>query len=396
MLLTTFALACGGGAEPPSDVGAAGLWDATMTATRGLQPPLVTCTIPWVMNIEDLGNPGAPALFTTVPVGARISCEDGFAGPWTYAGATFYVHEAGSEVAILNGALDTFVVATISGTSMTGRVGEFYYLDSHFRATRRSGADPNAGPVTFKVGIQYLDMEIAETLRAGSLIQDGYGRTVDTLAVAWTSRSSAYVTVDPDGLLHGVSPGTAWIVGQVAGLRDSFEMTVLPPAASVEFTTAPDSLIVPHGDQFLAVAKDAGGQPMPDRRLTWETSNPAIATVDATGYLTPVAPGTVTVTVHSTVVSASRSVPVLPAVAAVTLSSPSTTVAIGGTLQVTATTKDAQGNVLTGRPVHWEADSDGQVITVDQTGLVTGVAPGTATLSATAEDVTAELEVTVE
>jgi hypothetical protein len=352
------------------------------------------------MKIEDIGTPETPALYTTVPVTARITCEDGSAGPWMHGGFTLYVHQADSVVALLSGTLDgardTFVVATINGTGMSGRGGDFYFLESAFRATRRSGADPNLAPVTFRVGPQFPDMEIGESFSAGSYIEDGYGRQIDTLTVTWTSRSPVYVTVDAGGVLHGVSPGTGWIVAQVAALLDSFPMAVLPPAASVEFTTAPDSLILPNGDQFVAVAKDAGGQPMPDRRLRWESSDPAIATVDANGYLTPVAVGAVTVTVHSTVVSASRSVRILPAVATVTLSSPGTSVSIGGTLQVTATTTDAQGNVLTGRPVHWEADGDGQVITVDQTGLVTGVAGGVVTLSATAEDVTATLEITAQ
>ncbi|PYP69160.1 MAG: hypothetical protein DMD41_17285, partial [Gemmatimonadetes bacterium] len=69
-------------------------------------------------------------------------------------------------------------------------------------------------------------------------------------------------------------------------------------------------------------------------------------------------------------------------VASVTVSPSSMSVAAGSTYQFTATLKDAFGTVLTGQPVTW-ATSDPSVATVNGSGLVTGVAAGTATISAT-------------
>src|SRR5260370_1371949 len=60
-------------------------------------------------------------------------------------------------------------------------------------------------------------------------------------------------------------------------------------------------------------------------------------------------------------------------------------VAVGATVQLTATPKDAAGNVLTGRVVTWTT-SNSAVATVSSTGLVTGVAPGgPVTITATSE-----------
>jgi len=200
--------------------------------------------------------------------------------------------------------------------------------------------------------------------------------------------------VDPDGLIHAVSPGSAWIVGHLGSLRDSASVRVLSPAASVEFTVAPDSLIVPNGTIMVAVAKDAVGQPEPDHQLTWESSDPAIATAEAGGGVTAVAPGTVTITASVTEVSASTTLHVLPAIATMSLGPAGAVVPVGGTLQVVATTRDAQGNVLPGRVVHWNV-SDVSIITIDVNGLVTGVAPGSATVEATAEGIYATLDVSV-
>ena len=73
------------------------------------------------------------------------------------------------------------------------------------------------------------------------------------------------------------------------------------------------------------------------------------------------------------------------AVASVEVSpSGDTVIEVGHTVQLTATMKDAAGNVLTGRTVTWSSDDD-SIATVSGTGLVTGEDVGNATISATSE-----------
>src|SRR2546425_1891233 len=83
-----------------------------------------------------------------------------------------------------------------------------------------------------------------------------------------------------------------------------------------------------------------------------------------------------------------------PSIAKVTVSPSPASVLVGGTMQLTAKTEDAAGNVLTGRAVTW-ASSNTVVATVSATGLVTGVAVGSATITATAEGKNGTAAVTV-
>jgi len=73
-------------------------------------------------------------------------------------------------------------------------------------------------------------------------------------------------------------------------------------------------------------------------------------------------------------------------VASVTVTPRVDTVLPQGTLKLSATTKDAAGNVLTDWVVTW-GTSDPAVATVDENGLVTGVAAGTSAITATSEGV---------
>jgi len=82
------------------------------------------------------------------------------------------------------------------------------------------------------------------------------------------------------------------------------------------------------------------------------------------------------------------------AVASVTVSPPSASVQVGQTAQLTATPKQASGAPLGGRVVTWST-SDSTVARVSASGLVTGRAAGSATVTATSEGKTGTSAITV-
>ncbi len=128
--------------------------------------------------------------------------------------------------------------------------------------------------------------------------------------------------------------------------------------------------------------------------LTWSSSNTEVATVSETGLVTGVAAGTATITATvSDSVKAEINITVNEIIAptAIVISSEATTVEAEQTLQVSATTTPETINV----PLTWES-SDAAVATVSESGLVTGVAAGTAKITAKYGTVVSnEIEVTV-
>src|SRR2546429_4358849 len=81
-------------------------------------------------------------------------------------------------------------------------------------------------------------------------------------------------------------------------------------------------------------------------------------------------------------------------VASVTVSPASATVGAGQAVQLTATPKDANGNPLSGRTVTWSS-SNTSVAIADVNGNVTGLAPGSATITATSEGQSGTAAITV-
>ena len=131
---------------------------------------------------------------------------------------------------------------------------------------------------------------------------------------------------------------------------------------------------------------------------TWTTSNAAVATVSSTGIVTGVAAGgPITITASAGGVNGTAQVTVTAApvpIASISLSQTSGGLAIGQTLQLTATPRDASSNALAGRTITWTS-SNNAVATVTATGLVVGVASGQSTITAAAEGRSATALITV-
>ena len=146
-------------------------------------------------------------------------------------------------------------------------------------------------------------------------------------------------------------------------------------------------------EQLEASILDANGNTMTSV-LTWTSSDPAIAAVDANGKVTAQANGTATVTAGTGSISASATVTVEQAVSSVELL-PETVIltAIGQRAQLAATALDANGHPVAG-DVRFTS-SDSMVADVDGEGLVSALRNGMSTVTASAGSVSGTATVTV-
>jgi len=172
------------------------------------------------------------------------------------------------------------------------------------------------------------------------------------------------------------------------------------PVATVTVAPNPASVAVGATVQLTATLKDANGNTLTGRTVAWTTSNASFATVNSSsGLVSGVAVGTATITATSEGKSGKSAVTVVagtPApVATVTVTPNPASVAVGGTVQLTATLKDANGNTLTGRTVAWTTSNASFATVNSGTGLVSGVAAGSATITATSEGKSGTSAVTV-
>jgi alpha-tubulin suppressor-like RCC1 family protein len=169
-----------------------------------------------------------------------------------------------------------------------------------------------------------------------------------------------------------------------------------PEVASVTVSPADPSVSVGGTVQLTATPRDANGTELTGLSASWSSSAAGIAAVNASsGVVTGVAAGNATIRATVDGVEGQTNVTVTPTVASVSIDPSSAAVTVGGTVQLTATARDAGGNPLAGKAAAWSSDAPGTASVDPTSGVVTGVAPGAATITATIEGRQATAQITV-
>jgi len=166
--------------------------------------------------------------------------------------------------------------------------------------------EPETG-ATKSASIQRLILEPSEvTVRVTDAVEFvAYGLTADgdTTAVqlSWSTTSGTLDTKGQGkgkGLYKGNKPGKDQVIAtDSSGVADTAVVTVSAAAvASVEVQPSEWTLTEGWSIQLSAIARDSNGQILSGRQVTWSTSAPGVATVDANGRVTAQAGGSATIT----------------------------------------------------------------------------------------------------
>ena len=258
---------------------------------------------------------------------------------------------------------------------------------------------PSAVPVdTVLVSPPTASLVVGNTVQLSALVEDSAGNPLTGRTVTWTCSNAGVATVSASGLVTGTAAGSATIAATSGGKSGAATISVqASPVPVAAVTVSPGSATVSVGQtvQLTATLKDAAGNPLAGRSVTWSSGNTTVATVSGSGLVTARAAGSTTITATSEGQSgtASLTVTVVP-VASVTVSPASAGVAVGRTLQLSATARDSAGNALSGRTITWTT-SNGAVAAVSASGLVSGVTVGSATISATSGGKTGSAAISV-
>ena len=244
-----------------------------------------------------------------------------------------------------------------------------------------------AVPASITVDPPSVSITTGQTAQLTPTVKDANGAVISGAPVSWTASSGGVAIVSSTGLVTGQSAGSATVTATSGTVHIDVAVTVvLPPASSVIVSPSTVSLLISQTQQLTATVTDAGGHTLPGQTVTWQSSNPSVATVSESGVVTAVFLGTATITGTSGAASGEshvtvslipvRRVTVTPDALAFTVGEPGT--------QVVVALLDSIGQALglTGRPVAWTT-SKPSVATVSGTGFVTPAGPGQAVITAT-------------
>ena len=350
-------------------------------------------TVRAVVTVTTVGAPVAQVTVTpaqaSVPAGdsvrlvAAAKAQDGTTlgdrpVTWTSSDSTVArVTRAGWVVTLREGA------ATLSATAETQR-GQARVSVTAARV---------AQVVVEPTGVS-LQQGGADTLRAEP--RDSRGNPLTGRPVQWRSADARIAAVSPAGVVTARAVGRTTITATVGDRAISVPVSVnAVPVAAVEL--APERVEVEAGStaSLTVTARDAERGVLRERAADWSSSNDEVARVSAAGIVTGVAAGEARITARIEGKEAVVTVRVRPAtVASVAVNSPAVTLTEGQGTMLSASPRDAQGAPLPDRRVQWRSDN-ARVASVSAGGEVKALAAGTARITASSEEKSATVTITV-
>ena len=153
--------------------------------------------------------------------------------------------------------------------------------------------------------IQFVDQQIKATaasldkteltINKGAAAQLNLSVTPENFTdiVDWKSTDTNIVTVSDNGVVKAVGVGTATVKVTVGDVSASCKVTVLQPVTGINLNKSSLTMDALGTFQMTAsVYPDSAN----DKRITWSSSDPAIASVDENGLVTALKKGTATIT----------------------------------------------------------------------------------------------------
>ncbi len=367
-------------------------------SSEGLTPREVTAT--GVDNGAIVATTVTPALDTLVSIGETTTLTamsndaalNAFAGTYTWssdAPATATVNPAGVVTAVAPGA--AWIIATETGGT---------------RDSARIVVHQQLASVIVTPGARTLYLGASHDFTANAV--DGLGVPLATQPTfAWTVESSAIASVDSTGFVTALGIGSTQIRAESFGVQGVATLTVETAITrvavirdSASFVTADTFTIeaLARTRSYRAVAYDTLDAAMPGVTFIWESSNPSVASFDSTGTATArivaTANGITAVRATAQGVMGAASLTVQQRLAAIELSPSAAAISATGVTLITARGLDPDGTHLPTLAGVTFASNNLPVATVNaSTGLVTGVANGTALITATKDTITSDTTV---
>ncbi|MCQ2288181.1 MAG: Ig-like domain-containing protein [Muribaculaceae bacterium] len=290
-------------------------------------------------------------------------------------------------------------VATVSSTGIVTAIGPG---SATITTTTTDGSNKSAScAVTVKISATGISLsKTSLTLEKGStstLTATVSPTDATNKNVTWTSSNTSVATVSSTGVVTAIRPGSATITATTTdGSNKSASCSVTVKITATGISLSKTSLTLEKGSTSTLTAT-VSPTDATNKNVTWTSSNTSVATVSSTGVVTAVGSGSAIITAKTADGSnlfTTCNVTVRVTSSGISLDKTTLTLEKGSTCTLTAIVSPSDA---TKKDVIWKS-SNTAITTVDSNGKVTGVALGTATITATTTDGTnlsASCQVTV-
>jgi len=259
-----------------------------------------------------------------------------------------------------------------------------------------TGAGANLTSISVVPAASSIPVHTTQQFSATGSYADGSSSDLTAL-VTWKSGSTAVATVDINGIVTAVAPGTSTISASIGGVTGSTTLTVnAPTISSISITPVDLTLAIGINQQFTATATYSDGSTQDlASGVTWSSSSSSVVSINGSGVATTAGAGQTTITATVGSLSDTTTVTVVPAhLISIDVEPKAVAIAMGTEQQFSAvgTFDDGSTQLLTS--VTWTSSLPGTA-TINPSGLATAVGTGSSTISAISGSVTGTASLSV-
>lgn len=166
---------------------------------------------------------------------------------------------------------------------------------THAQQSNSSSSSRTAS--TLEITPASKDISVGQKVKFTLVSKDASGKVVEVKPSTWLAAPFDLAGVDESGTVSFFAPGEV-LVGAVVNAKPVFTTVLVKagPVARVDIDKVNTPLVVGATRKLSSAARGAEGNPRSDVTLSWVSSNPSVATVDAAGVVMAIAPGTARIT----------------------------------------------------------------------------------------------------
>ncbi len=168
-------------------------------------------------------------------------------------------------------------------------------LSQDSSAAKQEAASTSVAPAVVELSPKTLDAHVGEKVKFSAAAKDASGNPIDAKVSVWFAAPFDLAGADESGEVTFHAPGVVTVGAVIAGKTGYATVNVGTSKISTIEIEQPKPVAAGSVEKLNAVARSSNGNPRSDAKITWTSEKPSIASVDAAGVVTGIAPGTATI-----------------------------------------------------------------------------------------------------
>jgi hypothetical protein len=261
-------------------------------------------------------------------------------------------------------------------------------------------------PASVEIMPQVTDVHVGDKIKMTAAGKDAAGKQIEGKPAAWFAAPGDVAFVDDAGTVTFFAPGRATLGTVINGKPGYLRINVLPmDVARIEIEQPGRPVVVGGVLKLSATPRTERGDPREEKAVEWSSGNPSLATVDAAGVVSGIAPGSVKIQAKSGAAVGSVTIKITTdPVQKLAIAPKSTKARTGDVIHFTASARDSKGGPVKNPSIVWSLSGSGATIYPDGgfvadepgtylIGASSGQHQATASIVVTPRNVEREIEV---